>query len=131
MGGEETARLLMASRKEIVEVALGVARPVACSPACLRLGRKGKKLAGRSYDLTGSLAILINGPDDHLGRDFSPLFLLLVLWQWLQAVGLLAGRLACCVRREEGRESISIFKLWVKRNEKRVLPYQQPTTTTR
>ena len=42
MGGEETARLLVASRKEIVEVALGVARLVACSPACLRLGRKGK-----------------------------------------------------------------------------------------
>ena len=63
-------------------------------------GKKRKKLAaGRSYDLTGSLAILINGPDDHLGRDFSPLFLLLVLWQWLQA-----GRQACCVRRKEGRE---------------------------
>ena len=129
MGGEETARLLVASRKEI-GVAL-VVLPALC-PACLRHGKKRKKLAaGRSYDLTGSLAILINGPDDHLGRDFSPLFLLLVLWQWLQAVGLLAGRLVCCVRREEGRESISIFKLWVKRNEKRVLPYQQPTTTTR
>ena len=27
--------------------------------------------AGRSYDLTGFLAILINGPDDHFGRDLS------------------------------------------------------------
>lgn len=82
MGGEETARLLVASRKEI-----GVALVVLPAlPACLRHGKKRKKLAaGRSYDLTGSLAILINGPDDHLGRDFSPLFLLLVLWQWLQA----------------------------------------------
>ena len=93
-------------------------------------GKKRKKLAaGRSYDLTGSLAILINGPDDHLGRDFSPLFLLLVLWQWLQA-----DRLVVLGEKKGGRES-SIFKLWVKRNEKRVLSKDGvlpwPATTTR
>ena len=75
-------------------------------------GKKRKKLAaGRSYDLTGSLAILIHGPDDHLGRDFSPLFLLLVLWQWLQADRLVV------LGEKKGRRESSIFKLWVKRNE--------------
>lgn len=70
---------------------------LSCMPAP---GKKRKKLAGRSYDLTGSLAILINGPDDHLGRDFSPLFLLLVLWQWLQA-----GRLVVLGEKKGERES--------------------------
>ena len=95
MGGEETARLLVASRKEI-GVALVVLPALSCMPAP---GKKRKKLAGRSYDLTGSLAILINGPDDHLGRDFSPLFLLLVLWQWLQA-----GRLVVLGEKKGERE---------------------------
>ena len=99
MGGEETARLLVASRKRDRSSSRGVARPP-CMPAP---GKKRKKLAaGRSYDLTGSLAILINGPDDHLGRDFSPLFLLLVLWQWLQA-----GRLVVLGEKKGDREASS------------------------
>jgi hypothetical protein len=106
MGGEETARLLVASRKEIgVALDRGVARPP-CMPAP---GKKRKKLAaGRSYDLTGSLAILINGPDDHLGRDFSPLFLLLVLWQWLQAGRLVVlGEKKGEIKRERERVASS------------------------
>ena len=52
-----------------------------CTPSSIQLsGGRGvccfyccweARKAGRSYDLTGFLAILINGPDDHFGRDLS------------------------------------------------------------
>ena len=54
-------------------------------------------LGSRSYDLTGFLAILINGPDDHSVRDFSPTALLLVLLVYGNGFLLVCS---CCTGRK-------------------------------